>query len=69
MNQKIKDKLNLHPIMTYLVFIGVIIVLSGFLQLLGIGQEVYKINSTTLEYNQNLVNVKSLFNMSFKIYF
>ncbi len=64
MNQKIKDKLNLHPIMTYLVFIGVIIVLSGFLQLLGIGQEVYKINSTTLEYNQNLVNVKSLFNMS-----
>lgn len=64
MKQKIKEKLSLHPIMTYLIFVGIIIVLSGFLSLLGISAETYKINSTTLEYNQSLITIKSLFNLT-----
>ncbi len=64
MKQKIKEKLTLHPIMTYLMLVAFIIVLSGFLSLLGIGSITYKINTTTLEYSQDVLNVKSLFNLT-----
>lgn len=64
MKQKIKDKLTLHPIMTYLIFTGIIIILSGLLSLIGITTTTYKINANTLEYNQSLMGIKSLFNLS-----
>ena len=64
MKQKIKDKLTLHPIMTYLIFTGIIIVLSGLLSLIGIASTTYKINANTLEYSQSLIGVKSLFNLT-----
>ena len=64
MNQKRKTKMNFHPIMSFIIFIGIIIVLSGILQFLSIGQTSYTINPTSLEYSQNLINVESLFNLT-----
>ena len=64
MKQKIKDRLTLHPIMTYLIFTGIIIILSGLLSLIGITATTYKINPNTLEYSQSLIRVKSLFNLT-----
>jgi len=59
-----KDKLSLHPVMTFLIFTAAIIVISAILNLLDISQLVYKINATTLEYSTELVNVKNLFSLS-----
>ncbi len=64
MKQKLKNKLTLHPIMTYLIFVGIIIVISGILSFIGIASTTYKINVNTLEYNQSLLSVKSLFNLT-----
>lgn len=64
MNQKKKEKIPLHPIMTFIIYIGIIIVISGIFRLFGLGQEIYKINATTFEYSQNLVSVESLLNLS-----
>ena len=64
MKQKLKDKLTLHPIMTYLILVGIIIVVSGILSFIGIAQATYKINANTLEYSQSLISVKSLFNLT-----
>ena len=60
---KVKDKLSLHPIMTFLILIGFTIVLSGVLYLLDFSQSVYTINSTTLEYSVSTVTVSNLFSV------
>lgn len=49
--------------MTFLMYAGIIIVLSGILYLLGMQQEVYKINATTYEYSQSLLSVESLLSL------
>ena len=64
MKQKLKSKLTLHPIMTYLILVGIIIVISGILSFIGIASTTYKINANTLEYTQSLLSVKSLFNLT-----
>ncbi len=62
--KKAKEKLKLHPIMTFLIYTAVVIIISGILYLLGVGEVTYKINKTSLEYSQELVNVTSLLNLS-----
>jgi len=63
-----KEKKNLHPIMTFMIMIGITIILSGVLHLLEVGQEVYNINSTTLEYSRSLIQVENLFSLDGLIY-
>lgn len=61
---KQKEKKVFHPITTYLILIGIIIIGSGILNLLDFNNEVYSINSTTLEYSKNLISVENLFSVS-----
>ncbi len=57
---KLKKKISLHPIMTFIILIAVTIGLSGLLNLLDFETEIYSINSTTLEYGRSLVSVENL---------
>ena len=61
---KAKEKMSLHPVMTFLILTGIIIIVSGVLNILEFQQVIYKINQTTLEYSTELVEVENLF--SFK---
>ena len=63
MNNK-KMKKSLHPIMTFLILICVIIVISGVLYLLDFSQTLYTINATTLEYSVSTVTVQNLFSFT-----
>ena len=60
MNNK-KMKKSLHPIMTFLILICIVIVVSGVLYLLDFSQTLYTINQTTLEYSVSTVTVQNLF--------
>ena len=60
---KMKEKITLHPIMTFMVLIVVTILLSGILNLLDFETEVYHVNSTTLEYSRELVSVDNLLSL------
>ncbi len=60
MNNK-KMKKSLHPIMTFLILICIVIVISGVLYLLDFSQTLYTINQTTLEYSVSTVTVQNLF--------
>lgn len=60
---KLKEKITLHPIMTLLIMIGVTIVLSGVLSLLGVQVTSKKISPTSLEYNTYIAEVSSLFSL------
>lgn len=64
MNKKLKDKMTLNPIMTYLIMIVVIIVISGILSLVGLESTYNTYNSATGEYTSNLVSVFNLFSLS-----
>ena len=63
MNNK-KDKMTLHPVMTFLILTGVIIILSGVLNLLELQQVVYSINPTTLEYSTDIASVVNVFSFT-----
>ncbi len=63
MNNK-KMKKSLHPIMTFLILICVVIVISGVLYLLDFSQTLYTINATTLEYSVSTVTVQNLFSFT-----
>ena len=63
MNNK-KNKKSLHPIMTFLILICVVIVISGVLYLLDFSQTLYTINATTLEYSVSTVTVQNLFSFT-----
>ena len=63
MNKK-REKSRLQPVMMFLVLTAVTLVLSGVLNLLDISQYTYKINSTTLEYSTDLINVENLFSIT-----
>ena len=54
-------KKSLHPIMTFLILICIVIVISGVLYLLDFSQTLYTINQTTLEYSVSTVTVQNLF--------
>jgi len=60
---KLKKKITVHPIMTFLILIGATIILSGILNLLDFESEIYSINQTTLEYQRTLVSVENLFSL------
>ena len=61
---KLKGMVKLHPIMTFMVLIIVTIILSGVLSLFGVEATYSTINTATKSYNQNLVTVESLLNLS-----
>lgn len=61
---KLKEKITLHPIMTILIMIGVIIILSGILSALGIQATSRRISTASLEYNTYIAEVNSLFSFS-----
>lgn len=63
--RNIKDRITLDPIMTLLILIGLTIVISGFLSLLGV-QVTYNTitNNINLSYTEALVSVESLFSLS-----
>lgn len=57
-------KFNLHPVMLFLILSGITIILSGILNLLDINEQVYHVNSSTLEYSVELVSVLNMFSLS-----
>ncbi len=61
--KKIKEKLKLHPIMSYLVLIAFVIIISGILSLLGLESN-YKTFDKNGDTENVLVTVTSLFNLS-----
>lgn len=61
---KAKDKMNLHPVMTFLILTGVVMILSGVLNLLELQQVVYKVNPTTLEYSTEITSVTNVFSLT-----
>lgn len=61
---KTKEKMSLHPVMTFLILTGIVIIISGVLNLLEFQQITYKINQTTLEYSTELVEVQNLFSFT-----
>ena len=62
--RKIKDKITLHPIMTFIILMILVIVASGILSLLGFESTYNVYNSTTKEYTSTLVSVFNLFSLS-----
>lgn len=62
--KKIKDKVLLHPIMSFLLLIVVVIVLSGILDAFDASVNYNKINPKTGGYESTLVTVDSLFTLS-----
>ena len=61
---KIKDKITLNPIMTFLILIGIVIVASGILSLIGFESTYDTYNSSTKEYTSTFVSVYNLFSLS-----
>lgn len=57
----LKEKMTLHPIMTLILLIGITILVSGILTLLGVQAVQYKINPNSLEYSTELLKVDNLF--------
>lgn len=57
----LKEKMTLHPIMTLIMLIGLTILISGILTLLGVQAIQYKINPNSLEYSTELLKVDNLF--------
>lgn len=61
---KFKEKITLHPIMTFLILILITLVLSGFLHLIGFEATYNKINIETGEYTATSESVESLLSLS-----
>ncbi|MBR1416699.1 MAG: AbgT family transporter [Bacilli bacterium] len=60
---KLIEKIKIHPIMTFMVFIIATIVLSGLLSLFGLEATYNTVDTVTNSYNQTLVTVESLFSL------
>lgn len=56
----LKNKMTLHPIMTLIFFIGLTIIVSGFLSLIGIQAVEYKINPNSFEFSTEIIKVSNL---------
>ncbi len=61
---KLKEKITLHPIMTFIILIVFTVCLSGILGLFDAGTTYRTINKATLEYQDVEVKVDSLFNLA-----
>ena len=61
---KLKEKMTLNPVMTFLILILATILLSGFLNLIGFEATYNKINLTTEEYTVTSESVESLMSLS-----
>ncbi len=61
---KLKEKITLNPIMTFLILTLLTILISGLLSWLGVQSSYNKINANTGEYENVLVTVTSLLNLS-----
>ena len=62
--KKIKNHIILHPIMSFIILIGIVIVLSGVLDIFGASVNYNRINAKTGNVESILVTVESLFNLS-----
>ncbi len=62
--EKLKEKMTLNPIMAFLLLTLLVILVSGVLSLLGLQASYNKINANTGEYENILVSVTSLLNLS-----
>ena len=58
---KVKDKMTLHPVMTFLILTGIVIILSGVLRLLEFQQVEYTVSPTTFEYSTEIAEVENVF--------
>lgn len=61
---KFKEKITLNPLMTFLILIATVIVVSGFLHLIGFEATYNKIDVVTGEYVATSESVNSLFSLS-----
>ena len=62
--RKFQEKVLLHPIMAFLLMSGVVVLLSGILDLFDASITYNKINVKTGNYESTLVTVESLLNLS-----
>ena len=62
--KKIKSNILLHPIMSFMILIGLVIVISGVLDFFDVSVNYGKINAKTGNVESTLVTVESLFNLS-----
>lgn len=62
--KKIREKILLHPMMAFLLMTGLVVVLSGILDLFGASVTYNKVNLKTGGYESTLVTVESLLNLS-----
>ena len=58
-----KNKITLHPMMTFIVLTFAVIIISGILNLFGASASYNTVNSVTGAYQTNLVTVESLFRL------
>ena len=62
--KKLKNKILLHPIMTFLILILITIILSGIFGMLGLSTSYNTVNAIRGGYDSTPVAVKSLLNLS-----
>ena len=62
--RKLKDRITLNPIMTFLILMVVVIVASGILSLIGFESTYNTYNASTGEYTSTMVSVYNLFSLS-----
>lgn len=62
--KKIRDKIRLHPMMAFILLTGLVIVLSGILDIFDASVTYNKVNTRTGAYESTLVTVESLLNLS-----
>ena len=61
---KFKEKITLHPIMSILIMVGVIILLSWILSMFGIQVTARKVSTTSLEYKTSITEITSLLSIT-----
>ncbi|MBE6155381.1 MAG: AbgT family transporter [Firmicutes bacterium] len=62
--KKIKEKITLHPVMTFIVLIVIAIIISGVLSIFNVSVTYNALNSSKLDYVSTTESVNSLFNLS-----
>lgn len=62
--KKIRDKIRLHPMMAFILLTGLVIILSGILDIFDASVTYNKVNTRTGAYESTLVTVESLLNLS-----
>lgn len=60
--RKFKDNIKLHPVLTCLILIAIVIIISGIGDALGLQTSYYKVNPITGKMESELVQIDSIFN-------